>query len=226
MSEAANRETVDLYYSFRSPYSYLVVGRLRDLSEELQFDVSVKVVLPLAVRKPDFFRQVNPLWPAYLMRDVKRLAEFHQIPYRWPRPDPVVQDIKAGVIPQEQPYIWRLCRLGLLATERGKGLEFIDEVSQVIWNGTIDGWDQDDHVAKASRRAGLDLDVLDAEAETRAEELDARLEANQQDLEAVGHWGVPSMVLDGEVFFGQDRLEQLAWRLELLRGRAEPAEDA
>ena len=210
-------ETVDLYWSFRSPYSYLLVGRLRCLAEELGFEVAVKVVLPLAVRKPDFFRQVNPLWPAYLMRDVKRLAEYHGIPYRWPRPDPVVQDIKAGVIPTDQPYIWRLCRLGLLATERGRGLEFIDETSRVIWDGTVEGWDQGDHLAEASRRAGLDLGELDAAAESRADELDARLEENQQALEAAGHWGVPSMVLDGEVFFGQDRLEQLTWRIRQRR---------
>lgn len=210
-------ETVDLYWSFRSPYSYLLVGRLRRLAEELDFEIAAKVVLPLAVRKPDFFRQVNPLWPAYLMRDVKRLAEYHGIPYRWPRPDPVVQDIKAGVIPNDQPYIWRLCRLGLLATERGRGLEFIDETSQVIWDGTVEGWDQGDHLAQAAQRAGLDLEELDSEAEARAGELDARLEQNQRALEAAGHWGVPSMVLDGEVFFGQDRLEQLAWRIRQRR---------
>lgn len=214
-------ETVDLYWSFRSPYSYLLVGRLRELAREMEFDVAVKVVLPLAVRKPDFFRQVNPLWPAYLMRDVKRLAEYHGIPYRWPRPDPVVQDIKAGLIPKEQPHIWRLCRLGLLATEQGRGLEFIDEASQVIWNGRLDGWDRGDHLALAARRAGLDLKQLDAEAIARADELDARLESNQEDLEAAGHWGVPSMVLDGEVFFGQDRIDQLAWRIRQRRSASD-----
>ena len=218
-------ETVDLYWSFRSPYSYLLVGRLRKLAEEMDFEVAVKVVLPLAVRKPEFFRQVNPLWPAYLMRDVKRLAEYHGIPYRWPRPDPVVQDIQAGVIPEEQPHIWRLCRLGLLATERGRGLEFIDEASQVIWNGELDGWDQGDHLAEAARRAGLDLPDLDVAATARAEALDARLEQNQQELEEAGHWGVPSMVLDGEVFFGQDRVDQLAWRIRQRRRSAQDSTD-
>ena len=33
-------------------------------------------------------------------------------------------------------------------------------------------------------------------------------------LEAAGHWGVPTMVYEGEPFFGQDRIETLRWRLE------------
>ena len=51
---------------------------------------------------------------------------------------------------------------------------------------------------------------------------DAEIERNQRDLEAAGHWGVPTMVFEGEPFFGQDRLELLLWRLRQsgLRPRA------
>ena len=42
---------------------------------------------------------------------------------------------------------------------------------------------------------------------------DAVLERNQADLEAAGHWGVPTFVFQGEPFFGQDRMELLVWRL-------------
>ena len=40
--------------------------------------------------------------------------------------------------------------------------------------------------------------------------------ANQTALEEAGHWGVPTMVLNGEPFFGQDRIETLRWRLDKL----------
>ena len=43
--------------------------------------------------------------------------------------------------------------------------------------------------------------------------LDAGIEANQQAQTAGGHWGVPLMVVDGEPFFGQDRIDLLEWRL-------------
>ena len=40
------------------------------------------------------------------------------------------------------------------------------------------------------------------------------IEENQQALEAAGHWGVPTMVFNGEPFFGQDRIDLLIWRLQ------------
>ncbi len=143
----------DVYWSFRSPYSYLATGRLVELGRDFDVDVRVKVVLPIAVRNPEFFRAVNPLWPPYLMRDTMRIAERHGIAYRWPRPDPVVQNIATREIAQEQPYIWRLSRLGIEATDRGRGLAFIDQVSRILWDGSVAGWNEGDHLAQAARRS-------------------------------------------------------------------------
>lgn len=205
--------TVDVYWSFRSPYSYLATGRLAQMERELGVEVNAKVVLPIAVRTPDFFKQVNPLWPPYLMRDVQRLAEFHSIPYSWPSPDPVVQDIQKGIIPKEQPYIWRLSRLGVEAANRGRGLPFLEQVSHTIWSGEVRNWHEGEHLAHAAQRAGLDLAEMEANVAGNEERYDARLDQHQQDLQAAGHWGVPTMVYNSEVFFGQDRLDVLEWRI-------------
>src|SRR5262249_53705796 len=131
---------VDLFWSFRSPYSYLATPRLVRLAAEYDVDVGVRVVLPIAVRIPKFFDTVNPLWPPYLLRDTTRTAAYEQIPYGWPRPDPIVQDFQTRTIAAEQPYIYRLSRLGVAAAERGRGLPFIAEVSRVIWGGSVVGW--------------------------------------------------------------------------------------
>jgi 2-hydroxychromene-2-carboxylate isomerase len=64
-------------------------------------------------------------------------------------------------------------------------------------------------------RAGLDLAELDAEAISDAETLDAETAVNQASLEASGHWGVPTLVFDGEPFFGQDRIDMAVWRMQL-----------
>ncbi|MEX0604444.1 MAG: DsbA family protein [Marinobacter sp.] len=40
------------------------------------------------------------------------------------------------------------------------------------------------------------------------------IEDNQQMLADAGHWGVPTFVVDGEPFFGQDRIDTLKWRLD------------
>ena len=206
------RLDVDVYWSFRSPYSYLATGRLVALRKRYDLDLRLRVVLPLAVRVPGFFEQVNPLWPPYLLRDTMRIAEQLGIPFSWPMPDPIVQEWPSRRVAAEQPYIHRLVRLGALAARSGRGLEFADEVSRLIWGGTA-GWNEGAHLAEATARAGCNLAEMDAAIAREASALDAEVDQNQRDLEAAGHWGVPTMVFQGEPFFGQDRIDLLVWRL-------------
>jgi 2-hydroxychromene-2-carboxylate isomerase len=141
-----------------------------------------------------------------------RIAEQLGIPFAWPSPDPVVQEWPSRRVAAEQPYIHRLVRLGALAARRGRGLEFVDEVSRLLWGGTA-GWNEGAHLAEAAARAGCDLAEMDVAIAREAATLDAEIEGNQRDLEAAGHWGVPTMVFQGEPFFGQDRIDLLVWRL-------------
>ncbi len=204
----------DVFWSFRSPYSYLATGRLVGLAAQYDLDARVRPVLPLAVRDEGFFTRVNPLWPPYLLRDTVRVAEHLGIDYGWPRPDPIVQDFATRQVAKEQPYIYRLTRLGIDAVERGRGLPFIDEVSQIIWNGKVAGWNEGRHLAEAAARAGLDLAAMDAAIEADPVRYDAAIAQNERDLEAAGHWGVPTMVFESEPFFGQDRIDLLLWRMK------------
>ncbi len=206
--------SVDVFWSFRSPYSYLATPQLVALREQYDLEVVVRPVLPIAVRIEGFFKRVNPLWPPYLARDIFRLAQMQGTPVRWPRPDPIVMDIASGEVPADQPYIYRVTRMGQAAAEAGKGLAYISEVGSLIWSGSTDNWHEGDHLAKAAERAGLDPEVLEATARDEADRLDAAIEANQKALETAGHWGVPTMVFEGEPFFGQDRLDVLVWRMK------------
>ena len=52
--------SADLYFSFRSPYSYLAIGRYRALAEEYDIDITLRTVLPIAVRDPDILFTGNP----------------------------------------------------------------------------------------------------------------------------------------------------------------------
>ena len=205
--------TADLFWSFRSPYSYLAIGRYRALAASHDVMINLRPVYPLAVRQPDFFERNHPNWLSYTVRDMIRVAQFHGIPFGPPRPDPIVQDMTTRAIAAEQPYIYRLTRLGQAASRRGKSLAFAHEAGQLIWGGAQD-WHLGDHLAGAARRADLDLAELDAEAVSDAEALDIEIAANQVALEIAGHWGVPTLVFDGEPFFGQDRIEMAKWRME------------
>lgn len=206
--------SADLYFSFRSPYSYMAIGRYRKMAEEYDLDINLRVVWPIAIRDPDILFTGNPAAPRYIMLDSFRTAQMLGMPFRWPRPDPVVQNLTTREIAKEQPLIRRICRMGQAASRRGKGLEFADEVSRIIFSGEVDDWHEGDHLADAAQRAGLNLAELEAEAEGHADALDAEIAANQDALEAAGHWGVPTLVFEGEPFFGQDRIETAKWRME------------
>lgn len=203
----------DIFWSFRSPYSYLAIGRYRQLAEDYDVTLNLRPVYPLAVREPNFFERNHPNWLRYTMLDMMRVAAFHNIPFGPPRPDPIVQDIATRKIAADQPYIYRLTRLGQAAARRGKSLAFCHEAAMLIWGGA-QNWHEGDHLKGAAMRAGLDLAELDAEAASDATALDAEIAENQAALEASGHWGVPTLVFNEEPFFGQDRIDMAIWRME------------
>lgn len=207
---------IDVFWSFRSPWSYLATQRLRQWQVEYQLKVNFRAVYPIAIRTPEFFHNAHPQWGPYLFTDVFRVAEFLNIPFAWPNPDPVNQYVDDKGIRQtheDQPYIHRLTRLGIVAEEKGSGIEFADEISKAIWSGTVN-WHEGDHLAKASEKAGLDLTELDKIVESEGDRLEKAIETNQAAHEKAGHWGVPTCVYKGEPFFGQDRLDVLLWRLK------------
>jgi len=206
--------SVDLFWSFRSPYSYLATPRLVEMEREYDLSINVRPVYPLAVRSGDFFGKQNPLWIPYLLRDTMRIAEMLGLPYRWPRPDPVVIDpvTRAGM--PDQPYIHRLTWLGCAAAEAGRGLPFLYEISTLLWSGKVDDWHTGDHMAKAAAKAGVDLAALDARIAAEPDRYEAIIQENQKAHQAAGHWGVPTCAFEGEPFFGQDRLDVLLWRLK------------
>ena len=206
--------TYDLYWSFRSPYSYFVMRRLVALEREYDVRCNVRPVYPIAVRQPEFFDNTDPLWAQYFMRDIFRCAEFLGLPFAWPSPDPVLMDMATRKYPKEQPYIYRLTQLGQLAADCGKGLAFLDAVSSTIWGGAVKGWNDGHHLAQAATRAALDLSEMDAVLATDHARIDAAISANQDAQRLGGHYGVPLMVFDGEPFFGQDRFDQMKWRME------------
>ena len=205
-------EPIDVYWSFRSPYSYLATPELLQLREDYNVDVILRVVLPIAVRSKKALFDPNNLKPVkYIIMDSLRRAQFLGLPMGMPRPDPIVQNMETFQLAEEQPHIYRLSKLGVEAQRQGNGIDFAANVSRLIFGGT-ENWDQGEHLAKAASDAGLNL--ADMEAKTSDGNHMEEVEANHAALDAAGHWGVPTMVLRNEPFFGQDRIDTLRWRLD------------
>lgn len=209
-------QQLDLYYTMRSPYCYLATPTLHGWVAKYDLQVDLKPVFPLAVSDPTFFERVNPLWPPYLAKDTARTAERLNIPFRWPRPDPIVQDMQTRKVATEQPHIGRLTRLAQLAAEQDRGLDYVTAVSALLYSPEVDGWNTGDHLHATLANIGLDLASLDKTATAEAERLDAIITANREAQLASGHWGAPLMVVGDEIFFGRDRLDDLLWHLQNL----------
>lgn len=203
---------LEIYYSFRSPYSYLAVDRLIAIAKDYAIDIEFRPVRPLAMREPDFFSRGRKQFLPYLMIDVAREAQRRGMPFGPPRPDPIDMDMTTGKVAADQPKMDRLMALSFAATAQGDGLAFARAVGAAIWGG-CENWHDDAALGAALAGAGLDLAALSAWADDNQAEIAATLSRNEA-AQLEKHWGVPLMVLDGEPFFGQDRLDALIWRLE------------
>ena len=206
--------SVDLFFSFRSPYSYLALPKTLRLIEQYDLAVNLRPVYPLAVRVPGFFKRANPQFARYVMLDSSRVAQHEGIPFRFPRPDPIMQDMTTLEVAAEQPYIHRLTRLGALAQLDGRSLAFTAAIARVLWDGTVAPWNEGDHLARAAETAGFDLAAMDAAISADPDRYEQVIAGNEADQAASGHWGVPTFVFDKEPFFGQDRIDLLVWRMQ------------
>ena len=203
---------LEIYWSFRSPYSYLGVDRLVDIARSFSGETEMRFVRPLAMREPTFFEKNRPQWLPYLFKDVIRESAPLGVPFAPPRPDPISMDLATGKVDAEQPLMDRLMALGVAAEETQKnGLAFAQAVSHRIWGGT-ENWHEGDHLKDAAAQAGLQLHRLEDWASKNPEQI-ASITAGNEEAQMAHHWGVPLMVLDGEPFFGQDRIDSLAWRI-------------
>ena len=83
--------TVTLYWSFRSPYSYIVLPRIADMARTFDVEIDLRVVHPAAIRNPSYFARMDPIARPYFLKDTARAAAFHGLPFRirqrfvWPK---------------------------------------------------------------------------------------------------------------------------------------------
>lgn len=190
-------QPIDYYFSLPSPWAYIGHKLFMDLVKTHDLKVTYKPVflgelfaetggLPLGKRHP--VRQRYRMLELQRWRD-KRGLDFHPQPKHWPfdgrLPDGmVIAAIEAGLDPDP------LLRRAFAA----------------IWEDQLDLADPEVLVRLADE-AGLPGRQLVERAASA--EITAVYEKNQQDAQAADVFGSPAYVLNGEVFWGQDRLELL-----------------
>lgn len=187
------RPQIDFFFSFRSPYSYLAAPRAFALAERFDVDVRFRGVMPMAMRG-----QSVPLSKRlHTLRDTKREADRLGMPF-----GRVHDPIGDGAV--------RCLVLSEHARDAGRVEAFVLAASRGIWAEAVDVAD-DGGLRSVCERVGLDWDGCAAALDDPA--LRGRVDANTQRLLDLGHWGVPVFVHADELFWGQDRIEDVEVRL-------------
>ena len=201
---------IDLYFSYRSPYSYLILPRMLKLKEEYDIEINFKVVYPIAIRMPEWFEGKNIFtYFFFKMIDMRRQAKKLGVPFTTKlKPDPIRQNIMTGKISSHQPYIFDICHLGQMAQMKGVGMEFAFEVSSLIFGG-VENWNTDENLSEAAKKVGLDLNQLKESVRVHEEEIIGQIKQNQVDQLNAGHHGVPLTVFGDKYFFGQDQFDKI-----------------
>ena len=201
---------IDLYFSYRSPYSYLILPRMLKLKEKYDIEINFKVVYPIAIRMPEWFKGKNFFtFFFFKMIDMRLQAKKLGIPFTSKlKPDPIRQNIMTGKISSHQPYIFDICHLGQMAQMKGVGMEFAFEVSSLIFGG-VENWNTDENLTEAAKKVGLDLNQLRESVNVHEEEIIGQIKQNQVDQLNAGHHGVPLTVIGDKHFFGQDQFNKI-----------------
>ena len=182
-------ERVDFFFSFRSPYSYLAGPRAFGLPERFDIDLVFRGVIPMVMRGQSVPREKG----LHTLRDVAREARRLGMPFGRIH-DPLGQGAIRCLIVSEH------------AVDVGRDRDFVLAASRAIWGEAVNVAG-DEGLRAVCEQAGLDWDACRAALEDPA--MMARVEANTEALGELGHWGVPVFVLRGELFWGQDRIEDL-----------------
>lgn len=180
------RETVEFFFSFRSPYSYLAAPRVFELSSRFHVSVQLRCMAPMVERGMSLPRSKA----LYIVRDCRREAKRLRMPFG-PMWDPIGDGAR------------RCCMIAEKAARADAHEEFVLRASRAIWSKAADV-SRDDVLEQLCVDSGLDWNEM-REA-LGDEQLALRLDENRARLEAVGHWGVPTLVFRGEPFWGQDRI--------------------
>jgi len=188
--------TLDFYFSFRSPYSYLAVRRMPELLADHPVRLDIKPVLPMIMRGmpvPEAKRN-------YIMMDTLREAQRHEIPFGH-----FADPAGAGVE--------RAMAIFDYAREQDRALAYLQSVATGIFAEAVDTA-TDDGLSALVERAGLDWS--EARRYLGGDDWRDWAERNQQDLFDLDLWGVPSFHVGGYAAWGQDRLWMIADKLASL----------
>jgi 2-hydroxychromene-2-carboxylate isomerase len=188
---------VSFYFDLGSPYAYLAAERLETLvAQPVQWQPVLLGGLFRANGRSSWALGDDQRRQAGMAEVARRARDYGLPAIRWP---------------QEWPTNYLVAMLAsTFAFSVGRGREF---TRRAFRDAFQQGWDLSDpeRVFASAAQAGLDRDELDAA--TRAPQIKQALRSATDAAFELGVIGVPTLAIDDELFWGDDRLEDAAARL-------------
>ncbi|WP_419341584.1 2-hydroxychromene-2-carboxylate isomerase [Achromobacter sp. PD1] len=190
---------IEMWFDFASPYSYLAIERVDSLAQEAGVRVDLRPFLLGPIFQAQGWNDTPfRLFPgkgAYMMRDIARLAEKYGLVYNRPRLFP-----RMSVLP---------ARIALLGQDEPWGRDFCVAVFRANFQHDLD-IQSEDVVHGLLTDLGLDAAALIARGKSEAAKEALRRQVDR--ARNLGLFGAPTFFVDGEMFWGNDRLEDaLEW---------------
>jgi 2-hydroxychromene-2-carboxylate isomerase len=188
---------IDFYFDFSSPYGYLMAEKIDALAAQFGRRVKWHPILLGVVFKTTGSAPLtlqNPAKANYSLLDFERSARFMGLPYRHPSNFPLATQIAARAYYYLHGQDCALARQFALAVYRAL---FVD-------NRDIS---DPEAVFEITSKLGVHRSTLENALQTP--EIKDRLKNEVDAAIAAGVFGSPHVIIDGEPFFGADRLPQI-----------------
>lgn len=182
---------LEFYYDYGSPTTYLAWTQLPALAERTGAEIVRKPMLLGGVFKATGNQSPVLLEPKgkWLMRDLERWAKHYGVPYRM-NPHFIINTLP-------------IMRGAMVAQRDGYLPDYDTAMFTAMW---VDGRNLGEpaEIAAVLTEAGLDADAIFAAVQQ--DEIKQALIKATEEAVARGAFGAPTFFVDGEMFFGQDRL--------------------
>ncbi len=190
---------IDFYFDFSSPYGYLAAEMIEEFGHRVNRAVNWHPILLGVVFKATGGQPLTmaPMKGPYSENDFRRSAAFYGVPYKAPSVFPIATQNPARAV------LW------MQEKHPAHAKKFALELYRAFFRGDRD-ISKLDVIGDIS--AGLGYSADEVIAATQSEDIKSKLKANVEAAIATGIFGSPFFIVDGEQFWGADRLPMMeAW---------------
>ena len=193
-------KTIEFYFDFGSPTAYLAHKRLQQLRQQYEFQLDYRPILLGGV-----FKATGNNSPVAIPAKGKYMLE-HDLP-RFA----ALYDVELNFNPHFPINTLNLMRGAIASQQQSYADNYLNSVFNAVW---VEGKNMGDPevVAEVLQAAGLDADSI--LAASQHPDVKASLIAITESAVARGVFGVPTLFIGQQMFFGQDRFQFVEMALQ------------